>query len=90
MAKSVSMVVVVDRENAESRSALSQILSANENIRSIPIQLVKDLLPGLRATPAFGVVMWLDNLQGAEVGISTLAEKLAAVSAEMTEGTQND
>lgn len=68
MSRSVNMVVIGDMNNAQGRE-LVLALQTNPSLQ-VPYNLVhideiRDLLPGIRATPAVGVMMWASDLQEA-------------------------
>lgn len=61
--RTVRLVVVYDPNSAESR-AMMETLTENTFVETIELQRVQGILPGVRAVPAVGVVMWANDLQG--------------------------
>ena len=69
------LVVTLDKENKESRemeAELRETMGALP-VDSLPIQRVRNILPGIRATPAVGVLFWASDLQGLAADVDNFA-----------------
>ena len=66
MTRELNMILVVDTNNAESREMISELQSIETVIPQTIVTpaLVRNILPGIRATPAVGVLLWATDLQG--------------------------
>ena len=67
--RSVHMVVIHDPNSKESRE-LVETISDSMKVDVIEIQRVHGILPGIRATPAVGVLLWASDLQDIVFDIS--------------------
>ena len=84
MNRNVNLLVVGDMNNEAGR-ALSAALEAAPDL-AVPYQLVhigevRALLPGIRATPAVGVVLWASDLQEAVV-LAQVAREAAYLASQ--------
>lgn len=72
--RDLRMVIIADVNNAESREVIAK-LSANPQIPQSVItpQAVRNILPGIRATPAVGVLLWSSDLQGLVTDVDAFA-----------------
>ncbi len=70
--RNVRMLVVFDPNVKESRDMMVEIAD-NMQVDKIPLQRVKNILPGIRATPAVGVLFWATDLQGLATDIDAFA-----------------
>ena len=75
MMRQSHIVLITDRENQEAREVEAQILNLSDEyiVDKIPIQLARNILPGIRATPAIGVLFWATDLQGIVADVKTFA-----------------
>ena len=71
--RSIHMVVIHDPNSKESRE-LMETLAGNTNITAIELQRVQKILPGIRAVPAVGVLLWASDLQGLATDVEEFAE----------------
>lgn len=62
MSRNTRMVVIFDPNNVESREMMETI-SADLPVDRIEVQRVNKIFP-IRATPAVGVLIWADDMQG--------------------------
>ena len=75
MERDVNLIVISDDNNKESRELAEKIPeSLSLSCTSIPIQRVQHVLPGIRATPAVGVLIWANDLQEFITDVGALAE----------------
>ena len=63
MSRETHMIVIFDPNNMESREMMETI-SADLPVDKIEIQRVNKILPAIRATPAVGVLIWANDMQG--------------------------
>ena len=63
MSRNTRMIVIFDPNNVESREMMETI-AADLPVDKIEIQRVNKILPGIRATPAVGVLIWAEDMQG--------------------------
>lgn len=72
--RNLRMVIIADVNNAESRETIAQ-LSNNPQIPQTVITpyAVRNILPGIRATPAIGVLLWATDLQGLVADVDAFA-----------------
>lgn len=72
--RELRMIIIADVNNAESRE-LIPLLNTNPQISQTLItpQAVKNILPGIRATPAVGVLFWATDLQGIASDVDAFA-----------------
>ena len=84
MNSNVNLLVVGDM-NTETGRALTAALASDPTLavpyRLVHIDEVRALLPGIRATPAVGVVLWADDMQEA-VTIAQVAKEAAYLASQ--------
>lgn len=84
MNRNVNLLVVGDMNNETGR-ALTAALASDPTLavpyRLVHIDEVRALLPGIRATPAVGVVLWADDMQEA-VTIAQVAKEAAYLASQ--------
>ena len=96
MMRQSHIVLITDRENQEAREVEAQILNLSDEyiVDKIPIQLVRNILPGIRATPAIGVLFWATDLQGIVADVEAFASYIkgedAVLSALETLGVKTE
>lgn len=59
--RNIHMLVIFDPNVQESREMMSSI-SSELQVDKIELQRVRKILPGIRATPAVGVLLWATDL----------------------------
>ena len=67
------MLVIFDPNVQESREMMSSI-SSELQVDKIELQRVRKILPGIRATPAVGVLLWATDLQGLAADVEAFSE----------------
>lgn len=95
MERNLRMIVVADTNNAESRELISQLSQTPAIPQTIVTpQLVRNILPGIRATPAIGVLFWATDLQGIVADVEAFASYIkgedAVLSALKTLGVKTE
>lgn len=95
MERNLRMIVVADTNNAESRELISQLSQTPAIPQTIVTpQLVRNILPGIRATPAIGVLFWATDLQGIVADVEAFASYIkgedAVLSALETLGVKTE
>lgn len=70
--RTVHMVVIHDPNSAESRKLMDAIAENNE-VTKLELQRVQKILPGIRAVPAVGVLIWASDLQGLASDVNEFA-----------------
>lgn len=73
--RAIQIVLIADQENAAAREAQAQVcaLMDGQAVEILPIQRVRGILPGIRATPAVGVMFWCSDLQGLAADVEAFA-----------------
>lgn len=92
------LVVILDKENKESREMEAELQETMGclPVDSLPIQRVRSILPGIRATPAVGVLFWASDLQGLAADVDNFAsyikgeEDITAALVELGVNTEED
>lgn len=95
MERNLRMIVVADTNNAESRKLISQLSQTPAIPQTVVTpQLVRNILPGIRATPAIGVLFWATDLQGIVADVEAFASYIkgedAVLSALETLGVKTE
>lgn len=95
MERNLRMVIVADTNNAESRDLISQLSQTPAIPQTVVTpQLVRNILPGIRATPAIGVLFWATDLQGIVADVEAFASYIkgedAVLSALETLGVKTE
>lgn len=95
MERNLRMIVVADTNNAESRELISQLSQTPAIPQTVVTpQLVRNILPGIRATPAIGVLFWATDLQGIVADVEAFASYIkgedAVLSALETLGVKTE
>ena len=95
MERNLRMIIVADTNNAESRELISQLSQTPAIPQTIVTpQLVRNILPGIRATPAIGVLFWATDLQGIVADVEAFAGYIkgedAVLSALKTLGVKTE
>ena len=95
MERNLRIIVVADTNNAESRELISQLSQTPAIPQTIVTpQLVRNILPGIRATPAIGVLFWATDLQGIVADVEAFASYIkgedAVLSALKTLGVKTE
>lgn len=95
MERNLRMIVVADTNNAESRELISQLSQTPAIPQTVVTpQLVRNILPGIRATPAIGVLFWATDLQGIVADVEAFASYIkgedAVLSALKTLGVKTE
>lgn len=95
MERNLRMIVVADTNNAESRELISRLSQTPAIPQTIVTpQLVRNILPGIRATPAIGVLFWATDLQGIVADVEAFASYIkgedAVLSALETLGVKTE
>ena len=95
MERNLRMIVVADTNNAESRELISQLSQTPAIPQTIVTpQLVRNILPGIRATPAIGVLFWATDMQGIVADVEAFASYIkgedAVLSALETLGVKTE
>lgn len=95
MERNLRMIIVADTNNAESRELISQLSQTPAIPQTIVTpQLVRNILPGIRATPAIGVLFWATDLQGIVADVEAFASYIkgedAVLSALETLGVKTE
>lgn len=95
MERNLRMIVVADTNNAESRELISQLSQTPAIPQTIVTpQLVRNILPGIRATPAIGVLFWATDMQGIVADVEAFASYIkgedAVLSALKTLGVKTE
>lgn len=69
--RDISIIIISDTESAESRDMVKAIQDSGLNVGEIvPVQRVRGILSGIRATPAVGVIYWAADLQEAQSDVA--------------------
>ena len=71
--RNIHMLVIFDPNVQESREMMSSI-SSELQVDKIELQRVRKILPGIRATPAVGVLLWATDLQGLAADVEAFSE----------------
>ena len=75
MERDINLIIISDDNNKESRELAEQIPNnLSMNCSCIPVQRVQHILPGIRATPAVGVLVWASDLQGLATDVGSFAD----------------
>lgn len=95
MERNLRMIVVADINNAESRELISQLSQTPAIPQTVVTpQLVRNILPGIRATPAIGVLFWATDMQGIVADVEAFASYIkgedAVLSALETLGVKTE
>lgn len=95
MERNLRMVIVADTNNAESREIISQLSQTPAIPQTVVTpQLVRNILPGIRATPAIGVLFWATDMQGIVADVEAFASYIkgedAVLSALETLGVKTE
>lgn len=95
MERNLRMIVVADTNNTESRELISQLSQTPAIPQTIVTpQLVRNILPGIRATPAIGVLFWATDLQGIVADVEAFSSYIkgedAVLSALETLGVKTE
>lgn len=61
--REIRLMLIYDPNSADSLE-MEQSLNADATIEKIEVQRVRSLLPGVRTTPAIGVILWASDKQG--------------------------
>lgn len=69
--RTIRTIVVYDPNSAESRKMMES-LTENTFVDTIELQRIHGALPGIRAVPAVGVLMWANDLQGVVSDVDAL------------------
>lgn len=70
--RNIRIVVIFDPNVRESRELMMEIAESTA-IDRIEVQRVRSILPGIRATPAVGVLVWSNDLQGLVADVEDFA-----------------
>lgn len=70
--RTLRLIVVHDPNSAESRKMMDAI-TEEMDVETIELQRVSRVLPGVRAVPAVGIVMWMTDLQGIATDVASFA-----------------
>lgn len=84
MPKSIKVVIINDEHTQASRELAEQLQALNDldtPYTQIHVDNVRDILPGIRATPAVGILLWVEEMQEA-VAIADVVKTHAYVSAQ--------
>lgn len=85
MERNLRMIVVADTNNAESRELISQLSQTPAIPQTVVTpQLVRNILPGIRATPAIGVLFWATDLQGIVADVEAFASYIKGEDAVLS------
>ena len=85
MERNLRMIVVADTNHAESRELISQLSQTPAIPQTIVTpQLVRNILPGIRATPAIGVLFWATDLQGIVADVEAFASYIKGEDAVLS------
>lgn len=76
--RTINTVIIHDPNSLESRQLVESIGDTTASI--IEIQRVRNVLPGIRAVPAIGALLWSDDLQGVVSDIDAFRAYIAAES----------
>ena len=76
MMRDLNLVIIADINNEASRTLLSDLEHSTSTIQKTVLtpQVVKSILPGVRATPAVGILLWATDLQGLAADVDAFAE----------------
>jgi hypothetical protein len=72
MERNVRTLVIFDPNVKESREMMESI-AENMQVDKIELQRVHHILPGIRATPAVGVLLWATDLQGLAADVTAFS-----------------
>ena len=70
--RTIRTIIIFDPNEADSR-AMRDALADFPNADMIEVQRVRSVLPGIRATPSVGVLLWSSDLQGLRSDVEAFA-----------------